>query len=161
MCLILFAYRSHPGYKLIFAANRDEYYDRPTAPAGWWEEAPFLLAGKDLKAGETWMGITEKGKIAALTNYREPEHRHPPHPDARSRGTLVSDYLLSDMPAGDYLETLRAKENNYNGFNLILGDIDHLYYYSNRESKNRPGPLEPGLYGLSNGILRRLALPGS
>ncbi len=150
MCLILFAYRSHPGYKLIFAANRDEYYDRPTAPAGWWEQAPFLLAGKDLKAGGTWMGITKKGKIAALTNYRGPEH---PHPDALSRGTLVSDYLLSDTPAGEYLETLRAKENKYNGFNLILGDIDHLYYYSNRENQNRRNPLEPGLYGLSNGHL--------
>jgi uncharacterized protein with NRDE domain len=150
MCLILFAYQSHPRYKLIFAANRDEYYNRPTAPAGWWEEAPFLLAGKDLKAGGTWLGITKKGKIAALTNYREPEHRHP---DAPSRGPLVSDYLLSDMSVAAYLEALRAKENKYNGFNLILGDTDHLYYYSNRENQNRRNPLEPGLYGLSNGHL--------
>lgn len=150
MCLILFAYQSHPRYKLIFAANRDEYYNRPTAPAGWWEEAPFLLAGKDLKAGGTWLGITKKGKIAALTNYRGPEHRHP---DAPSRGSLVSDYLISDTPAEEYLETLQAKEDKYNGFNLILGDTDFLYYHSNREEQNRRDPLEPGLYGLSNAHL--------
>ena len=150
MCLILFAYRYHPGYKLILAANRDEYYNRPTESAQWWKDAPALLAGKDLKAGGTWMGITKNGKVAALTNYRGPGSRDP---DAPSRGKLVSDYLLSTSPADEYLETLRRNAALYNGFNLIVGDMDNLFHYSNKEGIKEISPLGPGLYGLSNAVL--------
>lgn len=150
MCLILFAYRIHPGYKLILAANRDEFYKRPTEPARWWPDAPGLLAGKDLKAGGTWMGITKNGKIAALTNYRTPDAQNP---DAPSRGKLVSGYLLSDTPAKEYLESLRQDGNHYNGFNLIVGDTDNLFHYSNREETDEINPLAPGVYGLSNAVL--------
>lgn len=150
MCLILFAYRYHPDYKLILAANRDEYYNRPTEPAQWWPDAPALLAGKDLKAGGTWMGITKNGKVAALTNYRGPG---PQKPGAPSRGKLVSDYLLSDSPAQEYLETLHQNGNLYNGFNLIVGDMDNLFHYSSKEETNEISPLGPGLYGLSNAVL--------
>jgi uncharacterized protein with NRDE domain len=150
MCLILFAHRFHPGYKLILAANRDEYYKRPTEPATWWTDAPFLLAGKDLKAGGTWLGITKKGRIAALTNYRGPGSNKDGAP---SRGSLVSDYLLSDFSPYEYIETLRQKSVEYSGFNLILGDMDTLYYYSNKIKNNETIPLEPGLYGLSNADL--------
>jgi uncharacterized protein with NRDE domain len=149
MCLILFAYRVHPGYKLILAANRDEYYNRPSGPAHWWENTPFLLAGKDLRAGGTWLGITKSGKIAAVTNYRNMKsHRE----DARSRGTLVSRYLLSGVSPGEYLKDLYDSAAAYNGFNMILGDRDNLYYYSNMKAD--PGvALKPGIYGLSNAFL--------
>ena len=148
MCLIIFAFQAHPRYKLILAANRDEYYRRPTAPAGWWEEARFLLAGKDLEAGGTWMGITKRGKIAALTNYRRSE---PPKKDPSSRGTLVSQYLLSNISGREYLEGVMAKGAQYNGFNLILGDINKLFFYSNRQKKILQVP--PGVHGLSNDSL--------
>jgi uncharacterized protein with NRDE domain len=148
MCLIIFAFQAHPRYKLILAANRDEYYRRPTAPAGWWEEARFLLAGKDLEAGGTWMGITKKGKIAALTNYRGSES---PKKNPSSRGTLVRQYLLSNISGREYLEGLMAKSAQYNGFNLILGDMDNLCYYSNQQEKILRVP--PGVHGLSNDSL--------
>ncbi len=150
MCLIFFAYRCHPGYRLILAANRDEYYKRPTEPARWWVDAPILLGGKDLEAGGTWMGITKNGKIAALTNYRGCE---PQNPDARSRGKLVSDYLLSGTHAKEYLEALHRKGSHYNGFNLVVGDMDNLFYYSNRGGGGGIHFLGPGLYGLSNAVL--------
>ncbi|UCH98734.1 MAG: NRDE family protein [Candidatus Aminicenantes bacterium] len=148
MCLILFAFQSHSRYKLIFAANRDEFYHRPTAPARWWKEARFLLAGKDLEAGGTWMGITKNGKIAALTNYRGTEfHKE----NAPSRGALVSQYLLSNISSQEYLEELQAKSVEYNGFNLILGNMDKLCCYSNRQNKILQVP--PGVHGLSNDSL--------
>jgi uncharacterized protein with NRDE domain len=148
MCLIIFAFQTHPRYKLILAANRDEYYHRPTAPAGWWEDARFLLAGKDLEAGGTWMGITKKGKLAALTNYRGSES---PKKDPSSRGTLVSQYLLSNIPGREYLEGVTAKSAQYNDFNLILGDMDKLFFYSNRQEEILQVP--PGVHGLSNDSL--------
>ncbi len=148
MCLILFAYRKHPRYKLILAANRDEFYNRPTRPAGWWEDFPPLLAGKDLKQGGTWLGVTRKGKIAALTNYRG---REPQNPDAPSRGNLVRGFLVSETSPAEYMEKLRPEAAAFNGFNLLVGNAEHLYYYSNRD--NRPAELEPGIYGLGNGLL--------
>ncbi|MCP5053244.1 MAG: NRDE family protein [bacterium] len=152
MCLILFAWRTHPHYQLILAANRDEFYNRPTAPVHWWPESPDLLAGKDLKAGGTWMGIAKTGKFAALTNYRGT--KIPRRGDnAPSRGQLVSGYLQSHVPAKDYLETLQTTGSQYNGFNLILGDADHLYYFSNVNESHDTTPLEPGIYGLSNDVL--------
>lgn len=149
MCLLLLAIDVHPAYKLILAGNRDEYYDRPTAPVSFWEEEPDVLAGKDLRSGGTWMGITKKGRIAAITNYRDPGSKKE---DAPSRGLLVKDFLLgAELSTNKYLEKLRKRSHHYNGFNLVLGKIDQLYWYCNRADEIRR--LEPGIYGLSNHLL--------
>jgi uncharacterized protein with NRDE domain len=148
MCLISFAYKSHADYSLVVAANRDEYYQRPTAPATFWEDAPQLLAGKDLLAGGTWMGITRGGRFAAITNHRNP----PTTPDQpRSRGLLTLDFLLGELSAAAYMEELAVTAGQYAGFNLLLADSEALFYLSNVEGG--PERLEPGVYGLSNGSL--------
>ncbi len=148
MCLILLAYRCHPGDELLAVANRDEFHERPTAPLAFWDDAPEVLAGRDLQAGGTWMGITRTGRFAALTNYRDP---HRVKPGAPSRGHLVSDYLRGNQAACAALERLQAVADRYNSFNLLLGDDAGLYYYSNRAGE--PRMLAPGLYGLSNHLL--------
>ena len=148
MCLILIAYRCHPGYELLIAANRDEFHDRPTAPLAFWEDAPQVLAGRDLKEGGTWMGITRNGRFAAITNYRDPTHVLAKAP---SRGQLLSDYLQDSLPAETYLEHLQPQAKRYNGFNLLLADANGLYYTSNQI--NAPQRLTPGWYGLSNHLL--------
>jgi uncharacterized protein with NRDE domain len=148
MCLILLAVQKHPNYKLILAANRDEYYERPSEPPHFWEDAPHLLAGRDLVAAGTWLGITRKGRIAAVTNYRDPANIKP---DAPSRGKLVSDFLLSDLDSLSYADLIRREKDRYNGFNLILGNRDRITWYSNRSDKVTP--LLPGVYGLSNHLL--------
>lgn len=145
MCLILFAHRCHPNFRLIVAANRDEFLDRPTAPLAFWDDSPQVLAGRDLKEGGTWLGITRTGRFAALTNYRDPARMAP---NAPSRGRLVSDYLQGEEPAHAYLDRLAARAGSYNGFNLLLGDEEGLFYYTNLTGE--PRALEPGLYGLSN-----------
>jgi uncharacterized protein with NRDE domain len=147
MCLILLSYKQHPVYPLVFAANRDEFYDRPSAPASFWEDRPDLLAGRDLKAGGTWFGITRQGRIAALTNYRDPASVKLQAP---SRGWLVKDYLCSQEDADVYLKKLEKQADRYNGFSVLLGDPLRLYFFSNR---NGTIELKPGLYGLSNALL--------
>lgn len=148
MCLLCIAYNAHPHYRLVLAANRDEFYDRPTKPAAFWEETPDLLAGRDLKAGGTWLGITRTGKIAAITNYRQPSLEKIQAP---SRGKLVSDFLQGNKDVDDYLAYLTVNGNRYNGHNLIFGDKKRLCWYSNRGGKI--DNLSPGLYGLSNHLL--------
>ncbi len=148
MCLLLLAVQKHPDYKLILAANRDEYYDRPTAPAEFWSEAPHLLAGKDLRAGGTWLGITRQGRIAAITNYRDPASIKT---NAPSRGRLVSGFLLGQASPERFLKGLAQEKDRYNGFNLIIGEKDQLYWFSNRGDGAHK--LSPGLYGLSNRLL--------
>ena len=148
MCLILFAYKAHPSYKLILIGNRDEFYNRPTSKAGFWHEAPHVLAGRDLSHGGTWFGITRYGRIAAITNYRDPGSIKE---NAPSRGLLVSEFLLSRERPVEYLDRLRHVSEKYNGFNLILGDEDHIYWYSNRGEGIRM--IEPGIHGLSNHLL--------
>ncbi len=148
MCLILIAYRAHPSYELVVAANRDEFHGRPTAPLAFWDDNPQVLAGRDLKEGGAWMGVTRAGRFAALTNYRDPNRVLS---DAPSRGHLVSGYLQGTEPARVYLDRLMARADAYNGFNLLLGDETGLYYYSNRASAVQA--LTPGLYGLSNHLL--------
>jgi uncharacterized protein with NRDE domain len=148
MCLILFSYNKHPRYRLIFAANRDEFYDRPTRPAQFWNGSPYLLAGKDLKGGGTWMGITRTGRIAAITNFREPENTIE---NAPSRGFLVRNFLETDSSHQDYLNKVNKIGKLYNGFNLIVGTPDGLFYYSNRYSRILKIP--PGIHGLSNQLL--------
>lgn len=149
MCLILFAYKKHPKYKLILAANRDEFKARPTAKAGFWEDKPQLLAGRDLEQLGTWLGISKAGKFSALTNYREP-HEHI-IPNAPSRGDLTANFLKENIPPAAYLQALLNDQQVFNGYNLLLGDVNALYHYSNREEKmNR---LSSGVYGLSNHLL--------
>lgn len=148
MCLITFSYRQHPRYPLIFAANRDEKYDRPTRPAQFWDDHPDILAGKDLQAGGTWMGITKDGHWAALTNYRNPAIRKE---DPPSRGHLVLNYLKNNGAPKQYLSNLHDRADRYMGFNLLVGSSNELAYYSNQQKQIRR--LEPGLYGLSNHLL--------
>lgn len=148
MCLIVFANNVHPKYKLIFAANRDEFYARPSEQAEFWEDHPELLAGKDLQAGGTWMGITKQGRFAAITNYRDLKNIKN---DAPSRGNLTLDYLLRTISPEDYYENLKPTLNDYNGFNLLLGDADNLYYFSNKTDGIQK--LSPGIHGISNAIL--------
>lgn len=148
MCLILFAYRVHPKYKLIVAANRDEFYQRPTAPAHYWDENPEILAGRDLEKMGTWMGITTEGRFSALTNYRDPKELTE---GKRSRGELVADALKYKGDLKKYMETLVKQRDLFPGYNLLAGDINNLYYYSNRG--NELQKLEPGVYGVSNHLL--------
>ncbi|NYE60204.1 uncharacterized protein with NRDE domain [Duganella sp. 1224] len=158
MCLIVFAWQVVPAVPLIAAANRDEFYQRATAPAAPWPEHPQVYAGRDLQAGGSWMGITQPGadggpsRFAAITNIRAPSaHKD----DAPSRGHLVADYLAGNMTPQEYVATIRPTAGRYNGFNLILGDRDTLIWYSNKgDGDPRNGqPLEPGIYGLSNALL--------
>jgi uncharacterized protein with NRDE domain len=148
MCLILFAYKFHPRYPFLFAANRDEFYDRPTAPAAFWEEAPDILAGRDLRCGGTWFGVSRKGKIAVLANHREMEKARP---DSPSRGFLVRDFLMDDNTADKYLEKLKRTGDIYNGFSLVFGDFRRLYYYSNKTDAGCV--ISEGIHGQSNHLL--------
>ena len=148
MCLILFAYEMHHDHRLILGANRDEFYERPTAPLDWWEDYPNVLAGRDLRAGGTWMGISKTGKFAGITNFRDPAGVKNYAP---SRGPLVSNFLCGDESPQRYLEKIHLSSEKYNGFNLILGDDDGLFYYSNYQ--NEIHQLTPGIYGLSNGFI--------
>lgn len=146
MCLILVAWQAHPDYPLVVAANRDEFFVRPTAPAAFWPEQPGLLAGRDLEAGGTWLGITKTGRFAALTNYRDPASHKA---EAPSRGRLVADFLACDQSIDSYLDALSPAE--YNGFNLLLGDGKRLVAFSNITMERHE--LAPGVYGLSNALL--------
>lgn len=148
MCLLLIALNTHSTYPLILLANRDEYYERPSASARFWDEAPFLLAGRDLRAGGTWLGITKSGRIAAVTNYRDPASMKEGAP---SRGKLVSDFLLGQKEPIKYLHSLDREAGKYNGFSLIIGGKGRLYWYSNRGQGVQS--LGPGIYGLSNHLL--------
>ncbi|MBC7416300.1 MAG: NRDE family protein [Herminiimonas sp.] len=149
MCLIVFAWNVIPGLPLIAAGNRDEFYDRPAAPAGWWEDHPQIYAGRDLRGGGTWLGVTRAGRFGALTNIRAPGERRE---DAPSRGALVAAFLSGTDSAQEYADRLRDTNDDFNGFNLLIGDGDNLIWYSNRDhGDERNGqPLAPGIYGLSN-----------
>jgi uncharacterized protein with NRDE domain len=149
MCLIVFAWQVVPGIPLVLAGNRDEFFDRPAAPARWWQDHPQVYAGRDLQSGGTWLGVTRESRFAAVTNVRSPsEHRQ----DARSRGMLVADYLCGHTTPEAYIAEVAANAANYNGFNLIVGTPDKLIWYNNRNRDDaRNGlPLTPGIYGLSN-----------
>lgn len=149
MCLILFAYKTHPKYKLIVAANRDEFLNRPTAKAGFWEDKSHILAGRDLERSGTWLGISQSGQFSAITNYREAHKYLLDH--APSRGNLTTDFIDSQQQPATYLSELHADSRIFNGYNLLVGNTEELYHYSNREEKlNR---LEAGVYGLSNALL--------
>lgn len=148
MCLIYIAHRVDPRYRLVVAANRDEYHARPTAPAGWWDDDVPILGGRDLRAGGTWMAITRGGRFAALTNVRDSARLR----DGRvSRGALVSDFLRGDGTAMDYLADIAGDGDRYNGFSLLVHDGQTLGFLSNVEPT--PRPVAPGVHGLSNHLL--------
>lgn len=148
MCLITFAWQCHKEYPLIVLANRDEFYKRPTQPADYWEDHPHILAGRDLEAGGTWMGVSTKGRWAALTNHRDPKSVLPNVP---SRGELTSNFLNSDLSLTAYLSSVKNSGKVYNGFNLLVGDAQELGYYNNVNHEIIRVP--PGVHGLSNGLL--------
>jgi uncharacterized protein with NRDE domain len=151
MCVIFFAFKQHSEYPLVLLANRDEFYDRPTAAAHIWQDFPDIFAGKDLVHGGTWLGITKTGRFAAVTNYRDPLA-----PAGKfSRGDLVSDFLKSRETVDDYLSKIQNRAADFSGFNLLVGEISTqtqtVGYYSNRADKIKI--LAPGIYGLSNHLL--------
>lgn len=146
MCLINFQFDGHPKYKLILAANRDEFYLRPTETARFWKDHPTLLAGRDLMQMGTWLGVTTSGRIAALTNFRDPSV---PDADKISRGAIVRNFLSSDIAPREFLENLVPED--YAGFNLLAGDANQLFYYNNIDAKAEE--VEPGIHGLSNHFL--------
>lgn len=148
MCLILLSYEMHPKYRMVLAANRDEFYNRPTAPIAFHDDSSDVLGGRDLKHHGMWLGITRAGRFAAITNYRDPG---PNISDAPSRGFLVRNYLTGKESPENYLEHVKSDGNQYNGFNLLVGDRSELYYYSNRG--NTIQKLTPGTYGLSNHLI--------
>ena len=153
MCLILLAVQHDAQYPVVIAANRDEFYQRPTRAAHYWEQQPHIFAGRDLQANGTWMGVTRTGRFAAVTNVREA----PSDTSAQwvSRGNLCSDYLNSTMSAQDYLQQLHPHKNQYAGFNLIVGELfcasgkPQLFYYGNRNP--HISAISEGVHGLSNG----------
>ncbi|WP_033543113.1 NRDE family protein [Planococcus sp. CAU13] len=146
MCLINFQYRQHPHYKLVVAANRDEFYGRPALQAHFWEDHPEILAGRDLSQMGTWLGVTKSGRFAALTNFRDPSL---PETGKISRGALVRDYLASDSNPENFLKALEP--DAYTGFNVLLGDTEKLFYYNNLQQEIVD--VSPGIHGLSNHFL--------
>jgi uncharacterized protein with NRDE domain len=148
MCLVLVVWRVHPQYPCVIAANRDEFHARPAAAAAWWADRPGILAGRDLEAGGTWLGLTRTGRFAALTNYRDPEQRRK---DASSRGGLVVSMLESGATVPECLSFLSGVGGSYNGFNLIFSDGERLGIFESVPGRGRELP--PGIYGLSNHLL--------
>ena len=148
MCILFIACNAHSRYPLVIAGNRDEFYERPTAPAAFWTDRPDILAGRDLKEGGTWLGVAKAGRIAAITNFRNPRtlKEHAP-----SRGQLVSRYLMAGESAPHFIESLGNEAGRYNGFNIVLGNHNALWYYSN--VSGRAEKLPPGIHGISNHFL--------
>ena len=148
MCLILFSYAQHPRYRVVLASNRDEFLERPTKPADRWTGPRPMVAGKDLKAGGAWLGISTEGRFATVTNFRESTTEAQ---DAPTRGRLAPDFIFGDLEPEAYIEQIHQSDARYNGFNLLLGDSQGLWWYSNRHDDLQW--VEPGLHGLSNHLL--------
>jgi len=145
MCLIVLAWRAHPDFPLIVAANRDEFHARPAAAAAFWSDRPEILAGRDLEARGTWMGVSRSGRFAAVTNYRGAREPRA----AESRGALVARFLENGQAPGKYIKGING--NLYSGFNLLAADGEELWWISNRDGA--PRRLAPGIYGLGNLLL--------
>lgn len=149
MCLLVLAWRCHPQYRLVVAANRDEFHARPTAPLAPWADATGIVGGRDLQAGGAWFAIGAGQRFGIVTNFREfGRHRR----SAPSRGGLIPGYLAGARPPADFLRVLEADAPGYSGFNLLLSDRDSLWYASNRADQFAR-ELPPGIYGLSNEFL--------
>jgi uncharacterized protein with NRDE domain len=145
VCLILAAWHAAPGYRLVVAANRDEFHARAAASAQFWQDRPAILGGRDLQAMGTWMGVDRRGRFAAVTNYRGAHEPSAPH----SRGALVTGFLAGGAAPGEYIRGLNGRE--YSGFNLLLADGAAFWWLSNRDGS--PRSLQPGVYGLGNLLL--------
>jgi uncharacterized protein with NRDE domain len=148
MCLIFLSINKHPDFKLVVAANRDEFYNRKTAPADFWQDHPSVVGGRDLEAGGTWLAMSKQGRIAMVTNYRDLKNIKA---NAPSRGQLVTDYLLTRDSTLDYMSKVESIGKAYNGFNLIAGDLNNFYYYSNYGENIQK--ISAGLHGLTNHLL--------
>jgi len=148
MCLILFSFLSNPEYPLVVAANRDEAYTRPSAPAAFWTDQPQIYGGRDLELGGTWMGLTLSGRFAAVTNFRD---GYPKSAAPRSRGELVGAYLTGNETAQTYLQAVAARKSQYAGFGALAGDLQSLWFCSNYADGITA--VAPGVHGLSNHLL--------
>ena len=150
MCLLVLAWQVHPRYRLVVAANRDEFHDRPSAPLGHWSiGASEILGGRDLRAGGTWLALDARRRFGVVTNYRDLARSHP---DAPSRGVLVPQFLAGQADPGSYLAALEGEAGRYSGFNLLLSDATTLWYAGNRATPFAR-PLAPGIHALSNHLL--------
>lgn len=150
MCLAVLAIDVHPDWPLIVIANRDEFHLRPTAIMQPWVQTPTLLAGQDLLARGTWLGVTTTGKFALLTNVRDPaNHRH----EAPTRGALVERYLNTAVTASGYLDELASEASSYNGFNLIVGEAGTPLWHASNAQKPFYAKIAPGIHGISNALL--------
>ena len=149
MCLLVIAWQVHPRYRLVVAANRDEFHERPTEPMALWPPPDDIIAGRDLRAGGTWLGVDRHRRFGIVTNFRELQR---PAAGAPSRGNLIPGYLRNPSPVTQYLHNLEAVAEQYSGFNLLLSDQDSLWYVSNRAPQFARS-LPPGIYGLSNELL--------
>jgi len=150
MCLILFRFDPSNRYPLVVAANRDEAYARPTQTAHYWPDQPHIYAGRDLQAQGSWLGVNQQGQFAALTNFRDGQQTTHSGP---SRGELVTEFLRQQQGGLDFLTKIRAKADQYQGFNLLIGDQHQLWHLSNRSHDLAITELKPGYYGLSNHLL--------
>jgi uncharacterized protein with NRDE domain len=146
VCLIAFAWRAHPGYALILAANRDEFHRRPASRLQWWQDQPQIAGGRDLEAGGTWLAASRTGRFATVANYRETLAAQPAE---RSRGELVTGFVTDSLAPLPFAASLEA--NRYAGFNLLVATMDAVAYVSNRG--DAPRLLQPGAYALSNASL--------
>lgn len=149
MCIVTLNVHDHPYYKLVIAANRDEFYERPTAQASFWSDYPYILGGRDLKEMGTWLGITKQGRVALVTNFRDLAAESK---DKKSRGAIVNHFLTNNDHPITLLEQLQNEKDQYNGFNLIAGTVDDLYHYGNNESTITK--ITPGTHSLSNGTFQ-------
>ena len=149
MCLVAAAWRSHSRFRLVLIANRDEFFERPASAAAIWPEAPTLLAGRDLSAGGSWLGVDQLRRVAVITNYRELAR---PRRNAASRGRFVPDFLRGQLDAGAFLNSIEIDATSFAGFSLLLADSDQFWFASNRADRFAR-PLPPGLYGLANHLL--------
>ena len=146
MCLVVFAWKAHPEYKLIVAANRDEFHGRPSQDAHWWPDLPNVLGGRDLQAGGTWLATSRSGRFATVTNYREQQTARS---GARSRGEIVTNFVTGESDAGSYVSSFAGE--HYAGVSLLVADDDNIAYTSNRSDD--AVTLDAGVYGLSNASL--------
>lgn len=149
MCLAVIAYQAHPDWPLMVIANRDEFYERPSAIMHPWQDQPGLLAGQDLRAGGTWLGLTDSDRFALLTNVRDPKTNKTGTP---SRGELPESFLKTSKPAKDFMHALSSVADQYNGFNLLVSDGDELWHGSNHQTPFAQA-VKPGVHGLSNALL--------
>jgi uncharacterized protein with NRDE domain len=145
----MLAWQTHPRYRLVVAANRDEFHERPAAPLAKWPAPSEIIAGRDLRAHGTWLGVDRQRRFGVVTNFRDLQR---PRPSAPSRGNLIPDYLNAPGAGAAFLAALQPHAPGYSGFNLLLADGDSLWYASNRADPFAR-PLPPGIYGLSNEFL--------